>query len=243
MPHNTVPLNVPANSPVHLWMQGDQSQNSDARPGTQRCPPSPGPTKMTNQRDRNLRCKANINMATLNINGFAAPTNHMSGIEKWVAINRTPDTHKIAILALQETHLDRERVQELLTCFGRKMDIIISENVVNPRASAGVAFIINKALISPKTYKATELIPGRAIALKIRWHEAEETTLINVCAPNNRTDHPNFWESLEHERGNHGIGPPQFLLGDFNFTEDPIDRAPIHHDNEKAVDTQRDLRH
>ncbi|KAH9032368.1 Endonuclease/exonuclease/phosphatase, partial [Lactarius deliciosus] len=187
--------------------------------------------------------KANINIATLNINGFTTPSHQMNGIEKWSAINRTLNTYKIAILAVQETHLDNERIQNILACFGRKIDIIASHNPMNPRASAGVAFVINKSIIAPKTYKMVELIPGRAISLNIKWHGSEETTLINIYAPNNKTEHPNFWGELNRERITHRAPQPNFLLGDFNITEDPIDRAPIHQDNQNAIEALHDLWH
>lgn len=133
-----------------------------------------------------------MNIATLNMNGFTSTTDHMSGMEKWGAINHTLNKHKIAISALQETHLDREHVQRILSCFGKKMDVLKSEHEPNPHWFAGVAFIINKMLISQETYEATMPIQGRAIALKVKWHEVEETTIINVYAPNNRANHPDF---------------------------------------------------
>jgi exonuclease III len=88
-----------------------------------------------------------------------------------------------------------------------------------------------------------ELIPGRAIAPKIKWHESEETTLINVYTPNNKLEHPNLWGRIELEHSSRGMNPPDFLLGDFNVTEDLIDRAPIHHDNENTIEALRNLRH
>jgi hypothetical protein len=38
------------------------------------------------------------------------------------------------------------------------------------------------------------------------------------------------------------MGSIDFMMGDFNLTEDPIDHAPMRLDNENAIDALRDLR-
>ena len=48
--------------------------------------------------------------------------------------------------------------------------------------------MINKTLIVPKELTTYELVKGRALALKIKWRESEETILINVYTPNNRNN-------------------------------------------------------
>ncbi|KAH9069528.1 Endonuclease/exonuclease/phosphatase [Lactarius deliciosus] len=158
-------------------------------------------------------------------------------------INRTLNTYNIAILAVQETHMDWELLQNIRACFGRKMEILLSPHPETPRTSAGVAFIINKTLIKTRKCTVSELIEGRAITLKIEWLESETTTLINVYAPNNKTEHPTFWEQVDTARQAYGLGHPSFLLGDFNLVKDPIDRSPAHPDDANAVEVLRDLRH
>ena len=177
------------------------------------------------------------------MNGFTAPASKMTGIDKWSAVNRTISTHKIAILALQETHLDPALLHDIETCFGKRLLIINSQDPTNPRASAGVAFVINKTLITPKEISTAELIKGRALSLKIKWRENEETVLINVYAPNNRHEHPSFWKKIDAARRSNNVRRPDFLLGDLNVTEDPIDRAPAHADDLNAVEALRNLRH
>lgn len=77
-------------------------------------------------------------------------------------------------------------------------------------------------------YKAVELVLAWAIALKEKWCESEEATIMNVYAPNNRSEHPGFWERLELGRGSRESNRPDFPLGDFHVMEVPIDRALIH---------------
>lgn len=208
--------------------------------GTHRYPPSQGETRKTQPKNQNL--KANINIASLNVNGYAAPASSMTGIEKWSTIYQTMRENKIAILAIQETHLDDNLIDSLGNCFGKRLEIINSQPPTNPRASAGVAFVINKNLIAPRDLTKSELIEGRVLAIKFKWHEDDEIVLINVYAPNNRTSHPEFWEQLDTKRRSKGLRKPDMMLGDFNLTEDIIDRAPAHLDDTKAIEALRNLR-
>jgi len=123
--------------------------------------------------------KANITITTLNINGYMAPISSMSGIEKWSSINCTINENRIVILALQETHLDQNLLHEVCACFGRRLEVVISQHPDNPQATTGVAFVINKALIKPSDYKMYELMPGCAATLKVKWLKNEEMLLVH----------------------------------------------------------------
>jgi exonuclease III len=191
----------------------------------------------------NHAAKATITIATLNINGFNAPSHNMTGIEKWSTIHRIMSDQKIAILAIQETHLDEERLNQVAQCFGKRLTIISSPDPETPRASAGVAFVINKRLIKPTNITVLELFEGRALALKIKWHETEETTLLNIYAPNTRATQPDFWRKIDTRKKLHRLRNPAFMLGDFNVTEDAIDRYPPHLDDINASTTIREIRH
>ena len=180
--------------------------------------------------------------ASLNVNGFAAPASSMTGIEKWSAIYQSMKANKIAILALQETHLDTPQLHSIHECFGSRLSVFNSGLTENPHTSAGVAFVLNRGLIDPKNIVTTELIKGRALALKCNWYNTEEILLLNVYAPNNRTEHPAFWETLDTVRRTKGLRRPDMLLGDFNVTEEPIDRAPAHLDDSNAIAALRNLR-
>ena len=187
--------------------------------------------------------KANINMATLNVNGLSAPTSGMNFIQKWSMINATLNEHKLAMLAIQESHLDQDTVDLLRQRFGDKMEIIFSADPDAPRATAGVAFILNKKRIAPRQLSVHELIPGRALFLKIKWHESESTSIVNVYAPTDKLRHPQFWETILNEHSARRLTKPDFMLGDFNITEDPIDRIPVRpDDNQAAITALRDLR-
>lgn len=141
---------------------------------------------------KNPKEKANINIASLNMNRATAPSENMSCIDKWAMVNRIIHNERIAILALQETHLDQHLLDQVKNCFGKNLEITNSALPDSPRASAGVAFVINKALIRPKDLDITKLVLGRALMIKLKWLESCETSIINIYAPHNRKEQPNF---------------------------------------------------
>jgi exonuclease III len=111
-------------------------------------------------RDSKIRTRANIRIATA-----------------------TMKREIIAILALQETHLDQEIMNNLYEVYKRRFEMYNSELPhAAPRSSAGVAFVINKNLIKPSNIVTITLTHGRALALTISWKGAT-TTLVNIYAP------------------------------------------------------------
>ncbi|XP_006457293.1 hypothetical protein AGABI2DRAFT_51211, partial [Agaricus bisporus var. bisporus H97] len=75
--------------------------------------------------------------------------------------------------------------------------------------------------------KATEVIPGRALMLELPWHANEILTILAVYAPNDSNDNKNFLTSLNEKWNteNPTLPYPDIILGDFNMTEDAIDRC------------------
>ena len=190
-----------------------------------------------------MRKKANIKIGTVNINGLHTGSENNNTFEKWAEINATMKRDKVAILALQETHLDERNTTAIHQVFGKKLTILNSQPEENQRASAGVAFVLNKDLVGTERIETYELIKGRALAIKLTWkRNSEETVLVNVYAPNRRGEHPNFWKTIEDERRNKRIRKPDFVLGDFNVTEEPIDRSPAKHDAQAAITALREFR-
>ena len=229
MPAEQNPPNV---NPLDPHLRNEGQNLGQAPPGQQ-----------LNNLNRTYKKKANIKIATLNINGATAPSQNMDLTEKWSMINHTIRKHKIAILALQETHLDETRANTIHTCFQKSFDLHYSCDPTNPRTTAGIAFLINKALITPKNVKVRTLIPGRAAVLTIEWSEAQKTSILNIYAPVNRQSQPEFWERIDRRRRRARIPRPEFVLGDFNVTEDPIDRSPPHPDDRMATDALRRIKH
>ena len=187
--------------------------------------------------------RASISIASLNMNGFTAPTRSLNGIDKWSTVSRTMNKHKITILAIQETHLDDDCLNEVLSIFGHKLTIITSPDPASPHASAGVAFVINKKFIKPNEITFHELHKGRALAIKMKWHkpEQEELALLNIYALNNRCEHGQFWQNIDAKRHIHRLRCPDLMLGDFNLTEDNIDRSPAHPDDPHVITALQEI--
>ncbi|KAF8262701.1 hypothetical protein EI94DRAFT_1773126 [Lactarius quietus] len=141
----------------------------------------------------------------------------MTGIEKWSAIYQSMKENKLEILAVQETHLNDDLIHSINECFRKRITVINSQLQTNPHSSTSIAFVINKALIAMRELEKVELISGRALAIKFKWHKENDITLVN-------------------------IPEGDMLLGDFNLTEDAIDRAPAHLDNVSAIVALRNLR-
>jgi hypothetical protein len=142
-PHLIMPPAAPiptAPAPPQLPPNPIHPNGDDHAPCTHPCTPTPGDHPAP-QNIQKSRARANIVIASLNMNGFTAPTEGLSGIDKWSMINQSMNKNKIAILALQETHLDPQRLDDVQACFSRKMSIITSVPTSTPRASAGVAFV------------------------------------------------------------------------------------------------------
>jgi hypothetical protein len=168
------PTLVPPNTPESNISRAHQSANS--------VPPTPERPPLQMQ----PKNRANISIATQNMNGLMAPTSNMNFLEKWATINTNLNQNKLAILALQETHLDQETVNRLRQIYKDKMEIIFSADPNSPRATAGIAFVINKKCLNLKDWTAHELIPGCALFLRIKWHESEYTSFLNVYAPTHK---------------------------------------------------------
>jgi hypothetical protein len=83
-----------------------------ARPSEYPRPPIPGETNTHPETRVKQLKKVNINIATLNING--ATSHNVPLLSKWSEISSTLYEHKIAILAIQETHINQQITDQVL---------------------------------------------------------------------------------------------------------------------------------
>lgn len=116
--------------------------------------------------------------------------------EKWMRLNQLVRDAKIGVLALQETHLPKERADRLNEIFGDAIDIIASPDPTAPTAARGVAVVINKRLIKAGEVEREEIIPGRAIQVKVPWGANGHLRILNVYAPNAMSENASFWKQL-----------------------------------------------
>ncbi|KAI0731181.1 Endonuclease/exonuclease/phosphatase, partial [Earliella scabrosa] len=179
--------------------------------------------------------RARIKVATLNMRGAGA--NGEGGIpEKWLRINQLIRDNKIAALALQETHLTQERIENLNTLFAATMKIFGSADPQNATGARGVAFAINKRLLDPDMVKSKTLIQGRAMEIEFMWSSSRSMKLLNVYAPNEARENAAFWNEIKQQYTNRDNQTPTVMMGDFNMVEAPADRLPARRDADDQVD-------
>ena len=162
-----------------------------------------------------------------------------NGIDKWFHINQLVRDDKIAILALQETHLNQEQTDSINIMFKDTLYVVASADPES-HTSKGVALVINKRLLGVNDIDPYELLPGRALLVSIPWNPQIRINILNVYAPNDPTSNAALWESI-HD-GIINLPQPDVILGDFNFVEDPLDRLPAHSDNPATVDNWQSLK-
>ncbi|KAG1797202.1 Endonuclease/exonuclease/phosphatase [Suillus variegatus] len=163
-------------------------------------------------------------------------------ISKWTTVNQTVRDKKIGVLCLQETHLTTDHHNQIDTLFSRHLRVLSTSDPIRPGNSAGIAFVLNKEITNTMDATMKVLIPGRAAVLSLKWHNNETINIMNIYAPNNANEHRNFWEKINSEWSRTHTGNIDFMVGDFNITEEPIDRAPARYDQESATEALRELR-
>ncbi|KAI1781819.1 Endonuclease/exonuclease/phosphatase [Ganoderma leucocontextum] len=190
---------------------------------------------------RKLRTRGKLRVATLNMRGFG-PTVQNDCSEKWMRINQVVRENKIAILALQETHLTAERIESLNRVFASTLKIVGSPDPVNQTGARGVAFVLNTRLTGDLRVEHREVVPGRAIQIKYHWKNNTPLKLLNIYAPNAPRENDDFWKQLRGLWDQNPASKPDLMMGDFNLVESSDDRLPMHWDDQEATNALRDLR-
>ena len=127
------------------------------------------------------KTKANIHIGSLNMNGrsgIISPNN-----QKWNELNQLMREAKIGILCLQETHLTKEDEEMINRLYGRRITLHNSSSE-SASSTQGVSIVLNRELVDVKGIQFSEIIPGRAMILRMHWHADKYLTIMNVYAPN-----------------------------------------------------------
>jgi hypothetical protein len=127
--------------------------------------------------------RAAIKVASINMRGYGGQ-NALSPQNKWQHVNQVMREEKIAVLLVQETHMNEERQSQVDSVFSKRMKIYSSANPENPTGKGGVAVVINKGLLDTRGSNATVIVPGRAMSVQVKWHKEEVLTVLVVYAPN-----------------------------------------------------------
>ena len=160
---------------------------------------------------------------------------------KWAAIHRLVRDKKLGVLAIQESHLTGDDVRIIHDLYGRRLHVLNSPDPTCANAARGVAFVLNREIVDVKSATLTELVPGRAATLKMKWHADKDITIVNIYAPNNTRENETFWQSLKEMKQNGRKPKADILLGDFNLVEDALDRLPVRDDPQAPQISLREL--
>ncbi|KAJ3796748.1 hypothetical protein GGU11DRAFT_829548 [Lentinula aff. detonsa] len=147
-------------------------------------------------------------------------------------------TRKIAILALQETHLSTERIETLNCHFGKSLTVIGSPDPENPTGKSDVAIVLNTELFRLERIKKNVIVPGRALMVQLDQGPSS-INILTIYAPNvSRSDgaeNVEFWRIIKDHLPSARHTKPEIMLGDCNTTEaGMIDCLPAHDDPEEA---------
>ncbi len=205
---------------------------NDQRPGRRRRVLNGGGQQQRKKR----KTKGRITVASLNMRGFSTAS-AADPHEKWMRVNQLMRDQKIAVLALQETHLTASRIASLNSLFAASLIVLGSADVENTTGARGVAFAVNKRIVAEEDLALHEVIPGRAAVLRFRWTGDRVLSLLNVYAPNAPADNELFWTTLLEALHARPGRNPELLTGDFNLVEDSLDRLPGHRDHAGAVES------
>ena len=180
-------------------------------------------------------------IASLNMRGYGSRNTHnpIAVGDKWMRLNQLLRDSKIAILALQETHLTTERIRAINDMFETTMHILGSLDSDNPTGARGVAFALNKRLLSTDNATLKEIIPGRAATLAIEWAGDRHIRILNIYAPNRLDESELFWNAVGEKLS--AAPRPDIMMGDFNLVEESLDRIPAHPDKSSVVERLQNL--
>ncbi|KAI0669896.1 Endonuclease/exonuclease/phosphatase, partial [Trametes maxima] len=184
-----------------------------------------------------MKSKARLKIASLNVRGYGGG-GEGHGPEKWRLINQIIRDKKIAVLAMQEAHINRERALELEKLFGPSLVIWCAPDPENELGAKGVAFAINRRILRSAEVKMKTIIPGRAALLIIQWSADRVLKILNVYGPNSASENANFWDSLRQ----HGLGRIDIMTGDFNIVEESADRLPQREDQRAPAESLGNLK-
>ncbi|KAJ7656698.1 hypothetical protein B0H17DRAFT_1213689 [Mycena rosella] len=222
---------------------GDNHQD-DGLPFANGIPPDRPPTPLDQTRTfpgpprrhaaggrRKKSTKASIQVCALNIHRIGNP-NPWHPKHKWYHVNQLSKEYKSGVMILGESHLNALRHANIQALFGRRLEVIFSEDPVSPNAK-GVAFVINKELVDTDNIRTWEIVPGRAMLLEVETHKGEKMVILGIYTPNMPLANAAFWKKLhKFFIDNPTIPKPDIMGGDTNVVEEPIDRLPSRADPE-----------
>ena len=153
---------------------------------------------------------------------------NIRGVTKLNQISQVLEQRRIAILALQETHMSDSRCEEMADFFKKRMTVFSTADPEKPSACAGVAIVLNNSHMLTEGAISTTIVPGRALLVQTNWHAGDQITILAIYAPNLKgadgSESKAFFQKIQKFfEENPLVAKPEIVLGDFNVVEDPLD--------------------
>ena len=178
--------------------------------------------------------KQGIRIASLNVNGRRDEKKK----DKWPKLISLTRSKGIAILGLQESHLNEEETEKLNDKFQK---FLIINNGFST-SKEGVSFVLNKELVNGMKWKHSVIIEGRASRLEIETEKDRGLNIILVYAPNEGQEKITFWKLLKSKLKEIDDMENVIVMGDFNSVENALDRYPHREDDEKVKKAWKGIR-
>ncbi|KAF5384648.1 hypothetical protein D9757_007442 [Collybiopsis confluens] len=181
------------------------------------------------------RTSAHYRMASLNMNGrgIGGPDSNQN---KWNWIEELMAENKLAMITLQETHLDQETLEQIQEFKRRDLLIENTADPDNPTGRGGVAIVLRKKStnINRTTFKV--IVPGRALLMQHPWHGDKVFTFLAIYAPaGSNVEKIKFYENLNEIWSTEHLPPLDGWGGDFNLAPTSNDRLPAREDHREAL--------
>ena len=178
--------------------------------------------------------KQGIKIATLNMNGRRDERKR----DKWPKMTNLMRSQGIAILGLQESHLNVDEAEHLNEAYPR---LIVINNGTST-SKEGVTFVLNKDLINGMKWQHTPIIENRVSILEIETEQNRGLNIVLVYAPNIEAEKIAFWKVLKVKLKEIGNMDNMIVMGDFNSVENALDRYPHREDDENVKQSWKAVR-
>ncbi|KIJ43385.1 hypothetical protein M422DRAFT_253260 [Sphaerobolus stellatus SS14] len=188
-------------------------------------------------RTNSKKVKRSLKVASINMRGGGS----IATAQKWQDINGLMRENNIAILAVQETHIDAHRLCRLESLFERQLLIKNSADSLTLNGRA-VSIILNKRFTLWKDATFNNIVLGRALLLHLPWGERGTLNILAIYAPNDQHQNMSFWKDLTKIWKDRALPRLDILLGDFNSVEDPLDRQPPRKDPTATVEALQEFK-
>jgi exonuclease III len=174
--------------------------------------------------------KPGLKIGSINVRGKTITTGAGNDRNKIKLIIKWMSEHKIAILALIDTHWDESTAETIKQTY-RNHQILHSNESTN---RGGVAFIIDERIAKPESTNLNILIPGRSAELEAKY-ENQKIHMITVYVPNEKKEKISVIKKLRKAMEKMKNKNDIVLTGDFNMVERETDRSPPHNDDYEIV--------